>query len=283
MKQLKFQHVFTALMLVSFVTAFLFPRQTTPRRPQLAGLFAPVSRPASSFGAWFRERFDRKESTDERTEEDVKAENEALRAELVYQVRQLDLLKKINTDRALLGSVREYCTPVRVVGGDPLAARQTLSLSGSSSDGLATEQPVLYGFSVAGRITNAGAAGAQARLITDKGFALSGAFCRYEATPNGGQVLNRINTTPPVLVGAGRNRLTITNLYMKEVEDRQVKIGDWVLLEDVKWPEPLQGRLIGKIVAINPLPSAALHAEIHVEPEAALSRLREVMVMNKEL
>jgi cell shape-determining protein MreC len=282
MRQLKFHHVFTALMVVSFVTAFVFPRQTTPLRPQLQGLFAPVARPASAFGGWFRDRFDRKEVVDDgRPDEDVRAENEQLRAELAYLADQLDLLKKINADRAELGSIRELCTPVRVVGGDPLATRQTLSLSGSTSDDLHIGQPVLYSDGIAGRISNAGAAGAQVRLITDDKFALTGSFCRYERTASGDLTLNRIRTTPPVLKGVGRNRMTVTNLSMKEIEEAKVQIGDWVTLNDPDWPEPLRGRMVGKIVAINPQESAALHAELHVEPQTALSRLREVMVMNK--
>ena len=282
MRQLKFHHVFSTLMLISFVTAFVFPVQSKVLRPHVQSLFMPVAAPASVFGGWFRGKFGTREIVDDgRSDQDVRTENEALRAEVAYLADQLGRLKEINADRKEMGSIRELCTPVRVVGGDPTASRQTLSLSGSASDGLSAGQPVLYGDGVAGRISSAGAAGAQVRLITDAKFALTGVFCRYERDAAGDLKFNRIRTTPPVLEGAGRNRMRVTNLYMKEVEEAKVQIGDWVMLNDSNWPEPLQGRLIGKIVAINPLPSAALHAELHVEPPAALSRLREVMVMNK--
>lgn len=281
MRQLKFHHVFIALMLLAFVAAFIFPSFTTPKKPQLAALFIPVSRPAGAFGNWLRTKLDPPRRVDDRPLDDVQAENEQLRIALVHLSEQLALLKKINADRAQLGPIREFCTPMQVVGGDAAGQRETLMLGGSSTSGLAVDQPVLYADGLAGRISNVGAAGATVRLITDVKFRLMGSFCRYERAENGDLRLLKITTTPPVLEGVGENRMRIENLYMKDIETAKIQVGDWVTLDDSAWTEQLRGYPVGKVVAIRPLSSNALFAEMQVEPQGNLSRLREVMVMNK--
>ena len=282
MRQLKFQHVFASLMLLSFVCAFIFPRQTSPNRPLLHVLFAPVSRPAAAMGDSIRGRFDKKPIEDERPDEDIRVENERLRAELVYQAQQLNLLKKINADRAALGSIRELCTPVAVIGGDSSGLRQTLLIGPvGGDDDVQANQTVLYGDGVAGRVEYVGAAGAVVRLITDNGATVAGSFCRYEGTEDGGLSLRRIQSTPAILQGVSDNRMVVTNLYQSEIDSAKIQVGDWVTLADNKFPEPVQGYMLGKVVSIRALPKNALYAELQVEPQGALTRLREVMVLNK--
>jgi cell shape-determining protein MreC len=283
MRQLRFNHVFAALMVISFVAAFILPKQTTPRKPQLAALFSPVARPAASFGNWMRGKVERKKASDTTnlSDDEVRAENDALRMAVANLSEQLALLKQINADRDNLGRARELCTPMKVVGGDSsLAQRETLSL-GVTSD-VTAENAVLYPEGIAGRVTHVGALGTQVRLITDNGFALTGTFCRYERTPTGDLRLVKIPTPPALVKGAGRNGMTVTNLLTKTVEDAKLAIGDWIILDDPTWPEPLKGYRIGKIVAIEKSSSStAMYATLRVEPAGALSRLREVMVMNK--
>ncbi len=283
MRQLKFHHVFSSLMVLAFVVAFLFPLFSTRQKPQLTVLFAPVSRPASWFGNWLRNKFDPPKATpDDRTADDVRDENEQLRIALIHMSEQLAFLKKINADRAQLGSIREFCTPVQVLGGDASSAlRETLQLNGSTTTSIAVDQPVLYSDGLAGRVSHAGPLGAQVRLITDEGFRLMGSFCRYERSDDGGLKLLKITTTPPILMGIGRNRMKVENLDMKEIEAAKIQIGDWVTLDDSSWPEQLRGYPVGKIVEIRPRPSNALFAELRIEPQGALTRLREVMVMNR--
>lgn len=281
MRQLKFQHVFAGLMVIAFICAFVFPRQTKPKSPLLHVLFAPVSRPAAAIGNSFRGRFDKKPSTDERPDEDIRQENERLRAELVYQSSQLELLKKINADRASLGSIRELCTPVAVVGGDSSGLRQTLDV-GPVAGGAQVNQAVMYGDGVAGKIVDVGMAGARVRLITDGRSAVTGNFCRYERGDGGDLTLRKIPTTPAVLEGTGTNRTVVQNLYLTEIESAKIQVGDWLTLADPNFPEPVQGYMLGKVVSIRPLAKNALYAELQVEPQGALARLREVMVMNKQ-
>jgi rod shape-determining protein MreC len=284
MRSLKFKHVFALLMVISFIAAFLLPRYTTRAKPQLEALFAPVSRPAGAVGYWLRVKFGPKKVVDESVPlDDVRAENEKLRAEVIYLSQQLDVLKKINADRDELGEIRAYCTPIQVVGDDASQSpSQSLNLNGSSSDGLHAGQPVLCASGIVGRITSVGAAGAQARLITDRDFRITGFFSRYEQSDDGGLKLLKIPTTPPVLKGIGQNRMVIENLDMKETADAKLQVGDWVILDDpTSWPEQLLGYPVGKIISIAPMRSHPLQAEIVVEPQVVLSRLQEVMVLTK--
>jgi cell shape-determining protein MreC len=171
---------------------------------------------------------------------------------------------------------------MQVVGGDAGGTqRETLMLAGSSETGLGVGQPVLYADGLAGRISNVGAAGATVRLITDENFHLMGGFCRYERAENGDLRLLKITTTPAVLKGIGRNRMRITNLDMEDIKTARIQVGDWVTLDDSAWAEQLRGYPVGKIVEIRPLQDNALFADIRVEPQGALTRLRDVMVMNK--
>jgi cell shape-determining protein MreC len=284
MRSLKFKHVFVLLMIFSFIAAFLLPRYTTPRKPQLEALFAPVSRPAGVVGLWLRTKFGPKKVVDESVPlDDVRAENEKLRMEVIYLSEQLATLKKINADRAELGEIREYCTPVQVIGDDASSSPgQSLNLNASSSDGLHAGQPVLCAAGIVGRVTSAGLAGAQVRLITDRDFRLTGFFARYEQSTAGGMKLLKIPTTPPVLKGMGQNRMVIENLDMKETTDAKLQVGDWVILDDpTNWPDQLRGYSVGKIASISPMRSHPLQAEIVVEPQVVLSRLQEVMVLTK--
>jgi cell shape-determining protein MreC len=280
MRQLKFKHVFASLMVISFICAFVFPRQTRPAAPLLQVLFAPVARPVAALGNALRGRFDKKTVEDNRPDEDIREENERLRAELIYQSSQLELLKKINADRASLGSIRDLCTPVAVVGSDSSGLRQTLDV-GPIAGGAQANQAVLYGDGVAGKIVDVGIAGARVRLITDGRSAVTGTFCRYERGEGGELTLRKIPTTPAVLEGTGSNRMVVQNLYLTEIESAKIQVGDWVTLADPNFPEPVQGYMLGKVVSIRSLAKNALYAELQVEPQGALARLREVMVMNR--
>src|SRR2546423_3509927 len=168
MSQIKFNHVFGSLLILSALSAFVIPPQYTNRAlPQVQAVFAPVSSPARHLGAWVHERVASKESTDRRDADEVKAENALLRRELVIAEAQLDLEQKRNAQWARLGSLRDRCVPVEVAGADA-GPRDSLALRGSTLERVQEKAVALYPGGIVGQIQGgrAGVAGAQPRLIT---------------------------------------------------------------------------------------------------------------------
>ncbi|HLL89132.1 MAG TPA: rod shape-determining protein MreC [Tepidisphaeraceae bacterium] len=283
MGQIRGQHVFTVLMGAAALTAFVIPpRFTAFAKPHMESLFAPVARPAAAVAARVRQRIDPVREVDDRPAEDVKAENGKLRNTVVYLSQQLAQLKQINADRESIGEARRLCTPVAVVGSDASTVRETLLLSAGTNDNIAKDMAALYaGGMVAGRVSSAGVGGAQLRLLTDPGFAVTGSFRRWEPQPDGGLRLIRIALPATPVVGAGRNAMVAPYLSVDATKAAGVQPGDWVVLDDATWPEALQGYRLGKVMSVEPSPKAPLQAEIRVEPQGELVQLREVMVMNK--
>ena len=76
--------------------------------------------------------------------------------------------------------------------------------------------------------------------------------------------------------------MIVRGLTMEDIRKAEVAINDWVILSEPDWPLDLQGQPLGKVVKIIPRPDAPLFAQIRIEPQQNLSRLREVMVVTKE-
>ena len=190
---------------------------------------------------------------------------------------QLKDLQELNADRQLLGEVLPLCTPAPVVGGDA-GSRDSLSIQ--STAGLQNGMFALYSGGVVGRLDRVGLSGsAQVRLITDPGFAVTGSFGRVERDASGQPTFRQIPTPPPLVQGAGRGAMVIKRLDFDSIKD--VKVGDWLVVQDRDWPANLQGYRLGRISSIDRSASSPLFAEITVKPARNLLQLREVMVMNK--
>ena len=286
MSRIKFNHVFAVLMLAGAASAFAIPSKYTARaQPQVQRLFAPVAVPARSAAGWAHERLARPAQTDPRDPRAVAAENADLREQVASLGHALAALERLDDERSTVGSLREQCVPVRVIGGDA-GFRDGLLLNGSSLDGLAQGQPVLYGNALAGRIERPpGPLGAQVRLITDRGMRVDASFGRF--APNkvtGKPEWKPIQTSPVLIEGAGNGTLRCaTDLTMTELQSDTVKLaaGDWVVLEDNEWDERVHGRLLGRVTRVAPQNAAPLYADIRIEPAKSLARLREVMVLTK--
>jgi len=278
MSHLRFNHVFVFLMFLSAASAFVFPmRMTNAVRAQVQNVFAPVSKPVGAVASWARGKVVRPENTDPRDALAVFRENENLKTAVANLVAQVRYLQEINADRQLLGEVLPLCTPAPVVGGD---AGQRDSLSIQSTDNIQPGMYALYSGGVVGRVDRAGVSGgAQVRLITDAGFAVTGRFGRFVTTADGKTVFQTIDTPPPLVQGVGRGSMIIRRLDMDSV--REVEAGDWVIVQDRDWPANLQGYRIGRVTAIGPSTGSPLFAEIEVKPATNLMLLREVMVLNK--
>jgi hypothetical protein len=286
MSHFRFNHVFTVLLVLSAGSAFVIsPRVSDRVRASAQGLFAPISRPVHLAGGWLHARIGNVEPMDmaaanapPRAEPVVYQENEQLRLIVASLTAQLEELKRINADREALGDVRALCTPVAVIGGDS-GTRDSLAVQRPAGIELRAGMPVLYAGGLAGRIERAGATGAQVRLITDRGFRITGSFGRFVATEAGAVEFVRIHTPAPLVEGTGKGTMSVRNLPMAAVESAGLAPNDWVVLDVNDWPMNLAGYKVGRVVSITDRSNAPGFAEIHLQPSRNLLRLREVMVL----
>ncbi|MEO6437093.1 MAG: rod shape-determining protein MreC [Tepidisphaeraceae bacterium] len=278
---MRFNQIFVLLLLLSFISAFFLPAGITNRARNLQALFYPIARPARAIGGAFSDRFT-PPAKDDRAVTDVRAENEQLRLMVSSLTAELHGFQRLNADRQLIGDLRAYCTPVRVVGGDP-GKRQSLSLKGGSMDGIRPGMAVLSRKGLVGRIERSGPGGSQVQLITDSAFRAIGQFRRFERDATTGEArYTPYGQTAPMVIGGGDGTMSIVNVPLKEtresdVGDKAVRVGDLVVLNDPEW-EHVGGRWLGQIESIEPV---KLFAMITVRPALDLAGLREVLVMNK--
>src|SRR5687768_10286637 len=186
MSYIKFNQVFGFLLVLSALSAFVIPpKYTNKALPQLQAAFSPVSRPARSAGQWVHARVSQKESPDKRNAEDVKAENQLLRERNAWLEAQLEVERQRNAQWARLGSLKDRCVSVDVAGSDA-GPRDSLALEGSTLEQVEDRDVALYPGGIAGQIQGrVGIAGAQLRLITDKGFKVRGHFVRLTRAADG--------------------------------------------------------------------------------------------------
>src|SRR4051794_5715526 len=115
----RFNYVFLLLMALAAVTAFgLPPRIGDKVSPQVQILFAPVSRPVRAMAGWARGRSGPNLPPDERPAYAIRVENERLKSENIELRLHLETLARTEQERAKLGPLRQFCTPVAVAGVD---------------------------------------------------------------------------------------------------------------------------------------------------------------------
>jgi hypothetical protein len=281
MSNLRFNHLFAALLLLSFFSAFVIPpRFTNPARAELGGLFSPVSRPTRAITEMIFSHFHPEIPVDEgspgapRSDQTILQENRQLRMQLETLSERFDKLSQLNIDRNVVRDINPLCKPATVTGVDSSGIRESLTISSPSLNILKEDMPVIYQYGLVGKISRAGITAAQVRLITDPGFVVS---ARISGTPTQGDQM-----ALPLVQGIGHGAMIIRGVSMKDVDHFGLSINDTVLLDDADWPENVQGKRLGRITHIAPEQDAPLFARIQVEPEADLSRLQEVMVMVRE-
>lgn len=283
---MRFNHVFAALMLLALLSATLLPTGAPDRlRGLLQGVFTPLARPLSLLAGAVAARFappppiDPGSPARPRLAEDVYTENEHLRLLVASLEGQLQALRKVNAERERVGSVRRFCIPVKVVGGDT-AGRAVLHLASGTLAGIAVGQPVLHPGGIVGSISRAGVGGSSVRLLIDREMRVAGAFARFALDEDGQTRFRRLPIEPAVAVGTGRGDLVVTTMRMKDVEDARLKAGsDWFVLEDRAWPMALQGYRIGVVQSIVAKRDAPLFAEVRIAPDGNPLQLSEVQVM----
>jgi len=282
MSQLRFQHVFVGLMAISALSAFALPARLTGRsHPQISMLFAPVAIPSAKIAGFFFRRLGGEQVQDSRDLETIRSENRQLKSDAISLQEQLNELMQRNAEREKLGLVRNLCTPVAVVGADS-GTRESLSLRSSTLEGITEGLFVLYPGGVVGQVEQAGVAGAQVRLVTDPGSRLRGSFGKFQRRADNQIEFRKLNAPTALVEGAGDGAMIVRGLPMEDVRSAQIAPNDWVILNEPDWPLNLQGQPLGKVVKISPRPDAPLYAQIRIEPQENLSRLREVMVVTKD-
>ncbi|MBV8782018.1 MAG: hypothetical protein JO353_11525 [Phycisphaerae bacterium] len=274
MHSLRFNHVFLALLIFCGLTAFLLPRFADPARAPFQNIFFPISRPVRLLVDWARLRFDHHAdanwTTAQRTDDDIRKENVELHAQVASLTAQVEKLQEREDQRAKLGPLRNLCTPFNIIGGDA-GTSESLVIGGSTLDHLRAKMPVVYLGGLVGQLDQPGLVGTRLRLITDRGFALTGVFNRFRNRHE--QFLAR---------GIGSNTLLIDALPMDRA--KQIAVNDWLVLDDNDWPTVVQGQPIGRVISE---PTASRHspgyAEVRLQPASNLMQLREVMVVTQAM
>jgi hypothetical protein len=279
MRWLRFSHVFVVLMAMALVSVLALPnRQSNTLRAtvQMVFLTQPVRAFASSLTGMLR----RSPHPDieapgnvTRTYHEIVEENRAMRVALAHLAGQLEQLREISADRQALASLKQYCRPMQVTGGDA-GLRRSLIIQGRM-DGLRPGMAVIHAGGLVGRLDRVGwAGGAQVQLVTDRAFRTTVRFVQFR----GGRV-SPVPDLTGLLEGDGRDGMMIRNIPMRSAEGK-IAAGDFVVIGDREFPQLLQSYRIGEIVSIAPSRDYALFAEITVRPLRDLQKLREVMVFN---
>ena len=276
MSHVKFNHVFTVLLLLSVLSAFVIPKKTSGVRAHVQGIFYPVAKPARAIASAARGQMGGPE--DKRAAADIVRENERLKLAVASLTGQMEQLITRVAETEQFGEVGEYCKRVPVMGSDP-ALRDSLSVPGRF-DATLLNQPVLYIGGLAGRLERAGLTGAQVRLVTDRSFRATGRFGHFGTNEHGVTAFLPKDTTPPLVEGLGNGVMMVKNIKYDEAL-KFVTEGMAVALDDQEYPSILAGQMIGKVVSIKRRPEAALWADIEVRPQWNLMALTSVMVLQK--
>jgi cell shape-determining protein MreC len=273
----RFNQVYATLLGGAFLCAFVLPsRFTDPARLHLAGLFNPLSSPVRHIAAAIDRPSQHLAVEDNRGDDDLAQENDQLRQEIARLQADVDRLQRLESERQELGDLKAQCVRVAVAGNDS-GGRDALLLAASTVGSLDQDAPVLYSGGLAGRL-DARLGGARVRLLTDDGLAVTGAFIRF--VDSGGTVVaTRVAAPTPLVRGLGHGELAIVGMKWTDASLAGLRAGDWVVLNDPDWPQAVQGTRLGRIVSCVQSRQSQLFADIRLQPEADLSRLADVWVL----
>ncbi len=246
MSSIRFNHVFTALVAVSALSAFVINPKYTNQIRNFQGLFAPVASPVRQFAAAINDRLATPHEQDHRPLAAVRAENQELRVTLMGVMGQLAELKRVNAERAKLGPLRPLCTPVRVIATDS-GTSDSLALAGTSRNAIMQGMAVVYSQGLVGRIDRVGLGGSQVQLVTDRSFRVTAHFQYWEKQQDGSLLPKPRQTSLAVVQGEGKGAMVVQSMTAKDAE--HVQIGDEVVLDDSSWPPAVQSQRLGLVVS----------------------------------
>jgi hypothetical protein len=271
-------------MFMSLLSAFILPARITSRVPaSVANIFRPVASPTHAIAGWVHNKFAARrprdgESPDQpRVPGEVFLENTELRILVASLKGQLFQAQERLAERAKVGEVLPFCTPFSVVAGDS-AGRDSLMLAGSSFDGVAEDQAVLYSGGIAGRISRAGIGEARVRLVTDPNFTAEVSFARFVYV-DGKPDLQQLSQEKKVVRGLGNGKLA-TRVDTKFKDETHLTAGDWATLNDGEWAPVIRGYRVAQVSEVVPAKEAGWF-NVTLKPNQELRRLDEVMVLNK--
>jgi cell shape-determining protein MreC len=283
MSALRFHHVFFVLMLLALASAFALDPETSQKlAPRVETLFAPIAKPLRSIGPAIDRRWGAPEAVDQRSDVVIREENERLRLANATLKAQLDELKIIIANQDSLGEVGKDSRPYKVITVDA-GNREAISIGGSTLQGIADNQPVIYQGGLAGRTLRAGVTSTSILLITDRDAKpMTANFGRYQVDKDGQTAsFVRLNDAAVLVRGAGSNTLVADLMTLKDADAAGIRVGDLCVLADPLWPTNLQGYPIGKVISKSPRPDSPLYARIVIEPSKKLRLLPEVSVVLK--
>ena len=140
--------------------------------------------------------------------------------------------------------------------------------------------PAVFSGGLAGRLQPPGLAGTRVRLITDRGFRVTGTFIRFITGPTGRTELVPIATHPVLVTGEGDNNLLVEAVPPEDAQ--KINVDDWLELNDSDWPAPVQGVLLGRVVAPPTRSRQSIgFDQVRLEPATRLMQLRELMIVDK--
>lgn len=278
MSQIRFNQAFIGLVAAGVLSSLLIPPSITQRASgKVDLLLVPVASPVRGIAGMFKAKWGSKSlppgETALRPDAQIAAENTELRQQIIVLNHQLEELELVQAERKRLGKLKllDDFEQVGVIGGDASPDRDSLSLMPSSLVNFSPGTAVMCAEGLVGRMVE----GRRVRLITDRGFIITGGFGRWVE-----QKWTPIPTPKPSLHGIGRGVMRVENLTMEDA--KQIKPTDWVIVSDpADYPKILQGRKIGQVESVQPLSGKPLFAEIIVKPSTDLRQLSEVLVMKK--
>jgi cell shape-determining protein MreC len=285
MQGLRFNHVYALLLLFCAASAFLLPRLVDPARAQLQNIYAPISRPALALVDLIHSTLNRQRTPDAmspdapRSDADIRRENLDLHQSLALLTSQIQFLQQRVAEREKLGTLADLCTPYSVSATDA-GSSESLVIGGGNLTGLKEGMPAVFSGGLVGRLESPGVTGTRVRLITDRGARVTGTFIRLIKGPTGRTELVPIATHPVLVTGEGNNTLVVEAMHVEDAQ--KISVDDWVELNDSDWPSPVQGVLVGRVVAP---PTGSRQSigfdQIRLEPATRLMQLRELMIVDK--
>ncbi len=278
MSQIRFNQAFIGILAAGVLSSFLIPPSVTERaRGKVDVLLVPVASPVRGIAGIFKSKWGSKSlppgETALRPDAQIAAENSGLRQQIILLNHRVEELQLKLAENKRLGELKllDDFEQVGVIGGDASPDRDSLSLMPNSLVNFSPGTAVMCPEGVVGRMVE----GRRVRLITDRGFIVTGEFGRWVD-----QKWTSIPTPKPSVHGIGRGVMRVENLTMEDA--RQIKPTDWVVVSDpIDYPKILQGRKIGQVESVQPMSGKPLFAEIIVKPSTDLRQLSEVLVMKK--
>lgn len=193
----------------------------------------------------------------------------ALQAELDQLEREIAALQGL---RAELAGTNVAPLRAGVTGRNADPDRRTLTINRGTRDGIREGLPVVDGSLLVGRVIDAGLPTATVELLTSPGRRYGAMITAPDLPVTGIPPQRREICLFEVI--SPRSLMAIV------AKDFPAEVGDYAHLRDDDWPATVQGRIIGVVRRVEPLPSQPLlRNRIIIEPLRPIDRLNRVTVI----